>query len=92
MEDEYGFNDLEEILEASNYFEPTDEGFEGEEGEKIEVKDDCMVYNDSVYLRDEVSLLVEELEQDISEFSRDPSVNHLREAVETDGHEFVIGD
>ena len=35
MEDEYSFNDLEESLEASNYFKPTDEGFEGEEGEKM---------------------------------------------------------
>jgi len=92
MENKYGFNDLEESLEASNYFEPTDKGFEGEEGEKIEVEDDCMVYDDSVYLEDEAGLLVEELEQDIDEFSRDPSANYLRQAVKTDGHEFVIGD
>jgi len=92
MENEYSFNDLEESLEASNYFEPVKNGFEGEEGEKIEIEEDCMVYNDGVYLRDEVSLLVEELEQDIDEFSRDPSANYLRQAVKTDGHEFVIGD
>ena len=51
-----------------------------------------MVYDDSVYLRDEAGLLVEELEQDIDEFSRDSSANYLRQAVKTDGHEFVIGD
>lgn len=87
MGEEYGFDELEQSLEASDYFERVGGSFEGQNGEAVLFNGDSVVH-DRVYLEDEVSQLVEELEEKIDEFSRDPSVNNLRRAVKTDGHVF----
>lgn len=70
MREEYGFDELEEDLEASNYFERDGESFEGKNDEALRFNGEFVEYCDALYLEDEVSRLVEELEQDVEGFSR----------------------
>ncbi|MFO7794433.1 MAG: hypothetical protein R6V35_05680 [Candidatus Nanohaloarchaea archaeon] len=92
MSEDYRHNELRNTLEASTYFESSVEGFEGENDEALKFEDEFVEYNGSIYLQDEISRLVEELEQEIDEFSRDVSVYHLRNAANSNGHLFEIGE
>lgn len=91
MNQEYGFKELGETLQSSNYFESDENRFNGEKDEEVKFGDDNVEYDGRLYLEDEVSRLLEELEEEIDGFSRDLSVNLLREATSKRGkREFVI--
>lgn len=66
MKNKYGFNDLEESLEASNYFEPTDNGFEGKRGEEVRFHDLYAAFIGDIFYSYQASDLEREIEEETS--------------------------